>query len=219
MGLDSVELVMAFEEGFGVSISDAEAVTCRTPGDVIDLVCGKLQTSDDTVCVSQRGFHVLRRALIETLGISRGDVDLDFDIRSFASGKSDREIWEGLKTATQARSWPPLVRPSWLVGILWIVPVLVFLVLLSAAHWAIAGSCAVVSVLAASRFTSQFCSRIPAWCSKVRDLVPFAVTSNAVVWTRAQVAALVKEVVIEQLGVSEGQYREDADFISDFGMD
>lgn len=53
----------------------------------------------------------------------------------------------------------------------------------------------------------------------MRDLVPFAVTSDEIAWTRDQVAAIVKDLVKEQLGVSEEQYREDASFIADFGMD
>ena len=56
MGLDGVELIMASEEGFGVTITDAEAEACATPAAVIDLVYGKLRASDQRVCVSQRGF-------------------------------------------------------------------------------------------------------------------------------------------------------------------
>jgi hypothetical protein len=33
------------------------------------------------------------------------------------------------------------------------------------------------------------------------------------------VAALVKKLVIEQLGLHEGQYGEDGHFVEDFGMD
>jgi len=36
MGLDTVELVMAFEEKFGLDISDAVAAELITPRDVID---------------------------------------------------------------------------------------------------------------------------------------------------------------------------------------
>jgi len=69
------------------------------------------------------------------------------------------------------------------------------------------------------RFTRRFENKIPRRHSKVRDLVPFAVTSDEIAWTRDQVAAIVKDLVKEQLGVSEEQYREDASFIADFGMD
>ena len=38
MGLDSVELVMAVEEEFGISISDADAQKMLTPKEVINFV-------------------------------------------------------------------------------------------------------------------------------------------------------------------------------------
>lgn len=41
MGLDSVELVMAYEEAFKIEISDAEAEKILTPADVIALVVQK----------------------------------------------------------------------------------------------------------------------------------------------------------------------------------
>lgn len=121
MGLESVELVMRVEETFGVTISDAEAVRCETPADVIALVLGKIQASGTEGCLSQRGFYVLRRALTEKLGIDRRVVTLDTGIRSLCSGRSDPELWELLKLATKARRWPPLVRPRRLVWCLWLL--------------------------------------------------------------------------------------------------
>jgi acyl carrier protein len=38
MGLDSVELVMAVEEEFDLTISNADAGRCRTPADLIAVV-------------------------------------------------------------------------------------------------------------------------------------------------------------------------------------
>jgi hypothetical protein len=60
MGLDGVELVMSIEEGFGVTIADAEAEACVTPAAVIDLVFGKLRASDERVCISQRACFLQR---------------------------------------------------------------------------------------------------------------------------------------------------------------
>ena len=37
--------------------------------------------------------------------------------------------------------------------------------------------------------------------------------------TREQIAEKVREICIEQLGLSEGMYREDANFIKDLGVD
>jgi hypothetical protein len=37
-------------------------------------------------------------------------------------------------------------------------------------------------------------------------------------WTRDQIAEKVRAICIEQLGLSPGTYREDADFVKDFGI-
>jgi len=49
--------------------------------------------------------------------------------------------------------------------------------------------------------------------------VPFAVTSEQISWSPDEIAAQVKKIVMEQLGVNEDQYRTDAHFVYDFGMD
>jgi acyl carrier protein len=219
MGLDSVELAMAFEETFGVTISDAEAVKCGTPADVIALVLGKIQTSGTKGCLSQRGFYVLRRALTEALGIDRRAVTLDTGVRSLCSGKSDPELWESLKSATKARSWPSLVRPRWLVGCLWLLTgvVLFGLYRVTAPEFASVG--ASLAGGAGMLLTRRFENRIPRAYSRVRDLVPFAVTSSEISWSPDDVARQVKQIVMDQLGVSEEIYREDAHLVHDFGMD
>jgi len=219
MGLDSVELVMAFEETFGVAISDAEAVMCETPADVIALVVGKIQTSGTEGCLSQRGFYVLRRALTKTLGIDRSAVSLDTGIRSLCSGRSDPELWELLKLATKARRWPPLVRPRRLVWCLWLLTGAVLLGLFQVTVPVFAWTGASLAGCAGMLLTRRFENRIPAAYSRVRDLVPFAITSSEITWSPDDVARQVKEIVMDQLGVSEEMYREDAHFIHDFGMD
>jgi acyl carrier protein len=218
MGLDGVELVMALEEGFGVTITDADAEACVTPAIVIDLIFGKLRASDERVCVSQRAFHLLRKAMTRTLRIPRQSVALSADVRSFIAGRSERQVWNDLKTAVQARSWPALARPTWLVASLWLLTIGTFCALLAAFHWVVAAVGALVVGFAATRSTRPFRLCIPARFSRVRSLVPFAVTSDAIAWTRDQVASLVQKLVIEQLGLREGQYREDAHFVKDLGM-
>jgi hypothetical protein len=178
MGLDGVELVMSIEESFGITIADAEAEACVTPAAVIDLVFGKLRTSDERVCVSQRAFYLLRKGLTRTLGISRRKVDLAADIRSFTAGRSEREVWDDLKTAVQARSWPALARPRWLTAGMWVLSLGTFCGLIAQFHWAIAAACTVLVAHVAARLTRPFRSRIPGRYSRLRELVPFAVTSG-----------------------------------------
>src|SRR5664280_544509 len=60
MGLDAVELVMAVEEKFGISISDEEASNAPTVGDLEKLVRARLEIADADSCLSQRAFHLIR---------------------------------------------------------------------------------------------------------------------------------------------------------------
>jgi acyl carrier protein len=219
MGLDGIELVMALEERFGVTITDAEAEACFTPAAVIELIFGKLRASDERVCVSQRAFYLLRKGLTRALGVSRRSVALSSDIRSFTAGRSDREVWDDLKTAVQARSWPALARPLWLVVSLWLLSLGAFCAFFAVFPWYVAAFCTGFLAFFADWITRPLRSRIPARFSRIRELVPFAVTSDVIAWTRDQVASLVKKLVIEQLGLREGQYREDAHFIKDLGLD
>ena len=41
MGLDSVELIIAWEEAFGITITDEEAARMLTPRDVIELIAAR----------------------------------------------------------------------------------------------------------------------------------------------------------------------------------
>jgi acyl carrier protein len=219
MGLDSVELVMAIEEGFGVNISDAEAETCITPSLLIDVVFAKLRSTDERVCLTQRAFYLLRNAAIKNLGVARKAVVLDADIRSLARDRNQKIIWNNLKTEIQARSWPALARPSWLTVILGICSVFIFLSAIYHQHWIMATAGALLFAVISERTTRPFKRCIPSRHSTFRKLVPSAMTSNFISWTRTQVALLVRKIVIEQLGLKEGQYRENANFVKDLRMD
>jgi len=81
MGLDSVELVMAIEEEFGIEIADADAAHMRTPRDVIDHISRRCPGRERGTIAKR-----VREVIIEQLGIDediyREDADFikDFDI-------------------------------------------------------------------------------------------------------------------------------------------
>lgn len=64
MGLDTVELVMAFEEEFGIHIEDADAAEMTTPGHVADYVINRVRLNKDAPCHSQVGFYKIRNILL-----------------------------------------------------------------------------------------------------------------------------------------------------------
>jgi len=78
---------------------------------------------------------------------------------------------------------------------------------------------AILFTYAEINLTKKYMTRIPRRIKTIRDLVPYAVTSEQIKWTRDQVSELVKKIVLEQLNLSEADYREEAHFIDDFGLD
>jgi hypothetical protein len=230
MGLDGVEIVMAVEDAFEIKIEDKEAEKCITPRDVIDLVMGKVQPSDEQVCLSQRSFHLLRRAFIER-GISRPKFRLDSRLEEIVPKKNRRIAWQSLSQKIGTPVWPSLERPGWLQIIIWLCAILfAFWTILKIPRWEsslinfftwIAACCAATWL--GYFLTRPFASSFPQSHSTIRELVSFLVIRNPQVlkidqkkWSREQVAAVIREIVIETLDCKN--YREDARFVEDLGL-
>ena len=75
MGLDAVELLMAVEEKFGVSITDEEATKAVTVGDLKQLVKTKLDVADADGCLTQRAFHLIRKKATAEFGVLRRNLN------------------------------------------------------------------------------------------------------------------------------------------------
>lgn len=97
MGLDTVELVLAFEEEFGIEITDKTAEQMVTVGDVYNFFRTKLKTVPPKECLTQRVFYKLRRALIENYGLQRHQILRDTRLSSLLSVKEIEEGWPYLE--------------------------------------------------------------------------------------------------------------------------
>lgn len=73
MGLDGVELIMAFEEEFDIKISDEEASKLLTPRQVTELIAKKFKISNLSYekYLLHKKFNIFRKFLIHELGIER----------------------------------------------------------------------------------------------------------------------------------------------------
>jgi acyl carrier protein len=111
MGLQGIELIMDFEEAFGVELTDAEAIESVTPRMIGDVIFSKLKATDERICQSQRAFYILRRAFIRIFNIDRKSITPDTQFRDFIGRSQEKEIWEQLRLAVAARSWPKLTLP------------------------------------------------------------------------------------------------------------
>lgn len=235
MGLDGVELVMSLEEAFGIQITDEEATNCRTPRMIIDLIFSKLKTADERVCRSQRAFYIIRGVLVRTFGLERKLIAPDLRFRDFLPKSREKEMWEQIKATLGPRNWPGLVRPSWMSLSLTVIGLVVFGATVVGAIQLLRGTgtkdwrdfalfsatggvvLTTLFIIVARILMRPYRLYIPAYLTSIRDVIPHAITSDRMTgWTREEVAAVVKRLTMEQLGLRESDYTEDSRFVEDF---
>lgn len=239
MGLDGVELVMAVEENFAIVIEDADAEKMRTPRDLIAHIVSKVGCVDRTHCATQRAFNKLRLALMRHCGLNRTQIRPQAPMIGLLPFKKRREILRQILDETGIAADTEMIRPKWLVALIIIFSLVAAaataaqvlgqstqdrsaeFVLFFMTFGAVAILCGGVAAYLTRGLRYQF---KPAFAS-VGGFSRWMVVTNPETfggptgeWTREQVAEKVRLICIEQLGLSPGTYREDADFIKDFGM-
>lgn len=228
MGLDLVELVMSVEERFGITLSDADAERADTPAKLIDIVLEKVQAAGPTVCLTARAFYAIRRALMKEFGWHRSQIRPGARLEELVPRARRQAAWQRLASGFVADRWPDLRRPWWVkVPLSLLVCALLAGVLKlhfdGVSVW-ISGLFALLIWAGAILATKPFCLEFPEDRATVGQLAEFLVafgpklfgTENRS-WTRPDVAAAIREITIEELGLKPGQYREDARFVQDLG--
>lgn len=111
MGLDTVEIVIAWEQAFGISITDAEAAGLHTPRQAVELIANKLNVRNDVQypCLTLRAFHRLRRSIAGVTGLERKKVRLECRIKDLI-GRDGIRAWDAIRSACGFGSLP---RPDW----------------------------------------------------------------------------------------------------------
>lgn len=233
--MDSVEIVMEVEEAFGIVIADSEAEKCITPHDLIELVMSKVWRTDRAGCLSQRSFHLLRRAFIQELGIARSDFSLNVPLKRFLPKPGRKQKLRAIGKSVGANLISELVLPPWIgtmilcagifIGIaVWLytrsLPAVFFQSL--SAMWGIIAS--VVALKFGFVLARQLKDELPEKLATVEKASLWLVGHNPSLfndlpgqWSRAQVAERVREIVVENL-CCEKTYREEARFVEDLGL-
>ncbi len=228
MGLDSVELVMAFEEKFAITIPDEEAEKMTTPRNVIDYVYSQVQHSDAKTCLSQRAFYRLRRALQQELGLERRAIRPATALASIVPLGDRRSTWARLKQAAALEKWPELSRSGEVVFAITVASLAVGLAAYAANPpfaLGVAASAAIGSSVLMARATQHLRLHFnePA---TVGHLVDRLVAQNAaglrsqeqIGWSREQVREVVRAIIVDHLNV-EPDFSDDASFVDDLGVD
>jgi hypothetical protein len=109
MGLDSVELVIAWEGAFGIEIPDHEAQLVRTPRMATELIARKLRAVETPhqPCLTQRAFHRLREALRHATGATRQEIRPSTKLRHLVTTDRHR-TWAKVIYLTRLPSLPRL---------------------------------------------------------------------------------------------------------------
>lgn len=204
MGLDAVELVLAFEEEFGINIPDSAAEKIRTPRDVIDFVIEERRR------VQQMN---LRSLVCEALaGMGFPNVEPTKNLNDLFAGKGRVARWDRLGRRLAPFSIPratahgpagKVMAGAFVAGV----------ICLFLGQWMLAGIGAVI--FAAGWLWRDWSMRIPDSVSTPQRLIEHLTRPIS----DTDIADTVKEIVIEQLGLKDGIYGEDKRFIEDLGME
>ncbi|MDR2128478.1 MAG: phosphopantetheine-binding protein [Burkholderiaceae bacterium] len=228
MGLDSVELLMAVEDTFGIQISDEDALNLRTPGRLADYVMARVRTdgSKNAVCASQNSFYALRSALMRVFGVPRNQIRPDTPLRGIV-GERPGENWEIFTQALAAKgfSGPSLEPPRWFsimicLGIPGVLSLCLWLGGVPMDTLVFASMVLALLMTAISdKFTPAAIERVPVRLQTVANLVPHVVKTKQEVWTRESVLRTIFLITSEHLPVPLESIQEDSDFFDDLGAD
>lgn len=221
VGLESVELLLTFEEEFGIRIDDSEAASLQTPAQLADHIYGRLTNADgkERNSLAQAGFYRLRSVLVRQFGAVRSEITPDTPISGLLRGDI-RSQWLQLKSAIDAAHLPGLrcSRP---------VSILMMLGLPVAAgagtYFLGAPSWAVVLVLflfwlVAAMLADRFGTVVPEGLNTVGALVPYVSITTPDEWTHALILERIRMLTASQLGIPVERVAPDAGFADDLGL-
>jgi acyl carrier protein len=108
--LDAVELILELEDQFDIRLSEEDALSARTVGDVYRLVLSKQpEKLLAPVCLSQMAFYRIRRALAPHVGGDARTIQPGTRFDEIVSSVRRRAIWKQLETAL-GYELPPLEK-------------------------------------------------------------------------------------------------------------
>lgn len=232
MGLDSVELVVAIEESFGIEIPDDEAARIRTVGDLYDSIVSKLHGEAATHCLTSEAFYRTRRGFVDVLKVARRSIRPSTPVAPLFPRASRREDWSHVQIAAGLR-FPDLSLPNWvhlgaLVVALAVFALSIVLVALGKLPpWMLslafllgfAAGMGLISV--ATPFANEFSAG-----KTVGDLARDVLMKNhakiaeqAKGWNASEVWETLCRFLVTASGVDRRKIRRDAGIVADLGID
>lgn len=232
MGLEGVEIVMAVEDAFDIQIADAEAEKILTPRQLIDLVQGKVAMTSTSVCLTQRSFNLLRKSLMRHGGWKRKQIIPAAALDELIPRGRRRPLLAKVTQELEIKKPPALSLPNWMNALLLggalftglpAAFVAARLVSVSVAVFIFIGV-AILTAGIALRLSKPLRKDFPKELRTIGGLArwvmthkPDLATATAPAWTRDQIAARVREIVVDVLDCKP-DFSEDANFVKDLGL-
>ena len=222
MGLDIVELVMEVEEAFNIRIPDSDASNIRTVGDLVRYVKAAVHCPSGGPCLTSRMFYRTRQVLIHAGGLPRRAVRPAVRLEVLVQASQRRRVWQLFRE--QGLRLPELQLPPFLLWALFTLPVV------AASTWAVwTNSCLagavswLVFLWLFARATRSWAVHVPCGDGTLRAIImrgvtPLASDSTATL-SADEVAAKVRAIIADELGVDFHELRDEASFIDDLGCD
>lgn len=222
MGLDSVEILMDVEEEFKISFFDSDAEEITTVGQLVDAVYARLRHNAQESCPSQHGFYIVRKQMIETLGLKRSQIKPETKLEDVISRKDRPRLWRDLIRSIGGKKtgWPSLGRPRLMgniVGVTAISATIACVIALMYQSFLLSFLSALAGVLAVV-LTIPYKKEIPKEFSQVKDLIRFVTTLDPKIWTKEEIFQKLKTIIVKQLGIDESKVTLDANFMDDLGV-
>lgn len=221
MGLDSVELVLAVEEEFGITIDDADATRLATPRAVADYVASRLGAPniDHGRCLSQAAFYRIRSVLVRQFGAMRQDVRLASPIEHFLKDK--KRQWRELASSVEATQLPQLQCKKSIYYPLTLGLPLVGVALMLYGNFSPGMVLAVFLLLwfATNIAAHRMADLLPSNVQTIGDLVPYVQLPKRDGWSPDYVLQRVIQITAVQLGIPLEKIHPDHHFVKDLGLD
>jgi hypothetical protein len=229
MGLDLVELVVRFEDAFGIAIPDTVAADLTTPRKVTEYIFSQLTESGERSCITQQAFYFLRGKFLPSLNISRSDFRPDTRLEDLVPLDRRRKVWAGIQSEVGPLAIPDLARPVWLFSLLAFLTIVTLVVVarygfrdspgsnsflfgLFAAILVGYGSGVVTRPLKRNFRREYKCAGDVAKYISVHRPQSFKKD-----WTKEEISGVVREIIVDETGVKD--FTEDSDFINDMHLD
>jgi acyl carrier protein len=226
MGLDGVELILAFEDEFQIEISDAQAEKMVTVGDSVDIIYDILRPKKSAVnCFSQKSFYLIRRNLMEIFNVPRSEVKLNSNLEAIIPLDSRAVKWEKfIKLITSSKFFYHHLtkRSANCKFSIFSVTLIIFLLLLfllpdNIRYLCLPGSWLMLYL--ACLFSKQSHKiHFPTKFKKVRDLIYLVPEFEDCIYTKDEVYRKVIPIAVDQLGIKAERVKLDAKWVDDLNV-